>query len=163
MDIKKLAGIAIAAVAVVALVICLRPSEAKRVRKVFATVSKEIRKDGPEGLVVATAKAHALAELVATEASFEVDDRILHGVASGRQLVQQIMLVRGQADRIEVGFADIAIAFDGERAASVTAGLRAPSSPGTTRRQTRERKRKTPSTPLVLHGLTASSGPMNIS
>ena len=123
MDIKKLAGIAIAAVAVVALVICLRPSEAKRVRKVFATVSKEIRKDGPEGLVVATAKAHALAELVATEASFEVDDRILHGVASGRQLVQQIMLVRGQAERIEVGFTDIAIVFDGERTASVTADV----------------------------------------
>ena len=123
MEMKKLLGIAIAAVAVVALVICLRPSESKRVRKVFATVSKEIRKDGPEGLVVATAKAHALAELVATGARFKIDEEILHGVTGGRQIVQQIMLVRGQADKIEVGFADIAVAFDDERTASVTADV----------------------------------------
>ena len=31
------------------------------------------------------------------------------------------MLVRNQADRIEVGFTDIVIAIDGERTASVTA------------------------------------------
>ena len=123
MDRKKLVGFAIAAVATVALVLWLRPSESKRIRKVFATASSELRKDGPEGLIVATAKAHALAELVATEASFELDDRILHEVASGRQLVQQIMLVRGQAERIEVGFTDIAIAFGGGRTASVTADV----------------------------------------
>jgi hypothetical protein len=123
MEIKKLLGIAIAAVAVIALVIWLRPSESKRVRKVFATVSKELRKDGPEGLVVATAKAHALAELVATGARFKVDEEVLHGVTGGRQIVQQIMLVRGQADKIEVGFADIAVAFDDERTASVTADV----------------------------------------
>ncbi len=123
MDMKKLVVIAIGVVAVVTLVAWMRPSESKRIRKVFATVSKELRKDGQEGLVVATAKAHALADLVAAGARFEVDDQILRGVASGRQLVQQIMLVRGQADRIEVGFADIAIAFDGERAASVTADV----------------------------------------
>lgn len=123
MDMKKLMGIAIAAVAVVALVMWLRPSESKRVRKVFATASKEIHKDGPEGLVVATAKAHALAELVATGARFEIDEHVLHDVTGGRQLVQQIMLVRGQADKIEVGFADIAVAFDGERTASVTADV----------------------------------------
>ncbi len=119
----KLVKIAIAVVAAVALVAWLRPSETKRIRKVFATVSKELRKDGPEGLVVATAKAHALSELVATGARFKVDDEILHGVASGRQLVQQIMLVRGQADTIEVGFTDIAIAMDGDRTASVTADV----------------------------------------
>ena len=123
MNMKKLVGIAIAAVAVVALVICLRPSESKRVRKVFATVSKELHKDGPEGLVVSTAKAHALAELVASGARFKIDEEVLHGVTGGRQLVQQIMLVRGQADKIEVGFADIAIAFDDERTASVTADV----------------------------------------
>ena len=123
MDMKKLAGIAIAAVAVIALVSWLRPSEAKRVRKVFATASKEIRKDGAEGLVVATAKAHALAELVATKASFEIDDLVLHSATGGRELVQQIMLVRAQADKIEVGFADIAIVFEGERTASVTADV----------------------------------------
>ena len=120
MHMNKLVGIAIAVVAVVALVIWLRPSESKRVRKVFAAVSKELRKDGPEGLVVSTAKAHALAELVATGARFKVDERVLHGVTGGRQLVQQIMLVRGQADKIEVDFADIAVAFDDERTASVT-------------------------------------------
>ncbi len=123
MDMKKLVGIAIAVVVAVALVAGLRPSEAKRIRKVFATVSKELRKDGQEGLVVATAKAHALAELVATGARFSVDDEVLRGVASGRQLVQQIMLVRGQADKIEVGFTDIAIALDGDRTASVTADV----------------------------------------
>ena len=123
MDMKKIAGLAIAAVAIVALVMWLRPSEAKRVRKVFATVSREIRKDGPEGLVVATAKAHALAELVATGARFRVDEEVLHGVTGGRQLVQQIMLVRGQADTIEVGFSDISVVFDDERTASVTADL----------------------------------------
>ena len=123
MDMKKLAGLAIAAVALVALVMWLRPSEAKRVRRVFATVSKELRKDGPEGLVVATAKAHALAELVATGARFKIDEEVLHGVTGGRQIVQQIMLVRGQADTIEVGFSDIAVAFDDERTASVTADV----------------------------------------
>ncbi len=123
MEMKKLLGIAIAAVAVVALVIWLRPSESKRVRKVFATVSKEIRKDGPEGLVVSTAKAHALAELVTTGARFKIDEEVLHGVTGGRQIVQQIMLVRGQADKIEVGFADIAVMFDDERTASVTADV----------------------------------------
>ena len=123
MDMKKLAGLAVAAVAIVALVMWLRPSEAKRVRKVFATVSREIRKDGPEGLVVATAKAHALAELVATGARFRVDEEVLHGVTGGRQLVQQIMLVRGQADTIEVGFSDISVVFDDGRTASVTADL----------------------------------------
>ena len=123
MEMKKLLGIAIAAVAVVALVIWLRPSESKRVRKVFATVSKELRKDGPEGLVVATAKAHALAGLVAAGARFKVDEEVLRGVTGGRQIVQQIMLVRGQADKIEVGFADIAVAFDDERTASVTADV----------------------------------------
>ena len=123
MEMKKLGGIAIAAVAAVALVLWLRPSESKRIRKVFATASSELRKDGPEGLIVATAKAHAVAELVATEASFEIDDQILHEVASGRQLVQQIMLVRGPAERIEDGSTDIAIAFDGGRTASVTADV----------------------------------------
>ncbi len=123
MNMKKLIGIAIAAVAVFALVMWLRPSESKRVRKVFATVSKELRKDGPEGLVVATAKAHALAELVATGARFKVDEEVLHGVTGGRQIVQQIMLVRGQADKIEVGFADIAIAFTDGTTASVTADV----------------------------------------
>ncbi len=123
MDMKKLVGIAIAVVAAVALVLWLRPSESKRIRKVFATASSELRKEGQEGLVVATAKAHALAELVATGARFEVDDHVLRGIASGRQLVQQIMLVRGQADKIEVDFEDIAVAFDGERTASVTADV----------------------------------------
>ena len=123
MDMKKHAGIAIAVVVAVALVLWLRPSESKRIRKVFATASSELRKDGPEGLIVATAKAHALAELVAAEASFEIDERILHEVASGRQLVQQIMLVRSQAERIEVGFTDIAIVFDGKRTASVAADV----------------------------------------
>ena len=123
MEMKKPLGIAIAAVAVVALVIWLRPSESKRVRKVFATVSKGLRKDGPEGLVVATAKAHALAGLVAAGARFKVDEEVLRGVTGGRQIVQQIMLVRGQADKIEVGFADIAVAFDDERTASVTADV----------------------------------------
>ena len=123
MDMKKLIGIAIAAVAVFALVMWLRPSESKRVRKVFTMVSKEIRKDGPEGLVVATAKAHALAELVAADARFEIDEHILRGMASGRELVQQIILARGQADTIEVGFADISVAFDNERTASVTADV----------------------------------------
>lgn len=123
MDLKKLIGIAIAAVAVVALVVWLRPSESKRVRKVFAMVSKEIRKDGPEGLVVATAKAHALADLVAAGVRFTVDEHVLHDVAGGREFVQQIMLVRGQADTIEVGFADISVAFDSERTASVTADV----------------------------------------
>ncbi len=120
---KKLIGIAIAAVAVFALVMWLRPSESKRVRKVFATASKELRKDGPEGLVVATAKAHALADLVAAGVRFKVDEEVLRGVADGRELVQQIMLVRGQADEIEVGFTDIDIAFDGERTVSVTADV----------------------------------------
>lgn len=123
MEKKTLARIAMAAVAALALVIWLRPSETKRVRKVFATVSREIRKDGQEGIVVATAKARALAELVATGARFKIDEDILHGVADGRQLVQQIVLVRGQADKIEVGFTDIAIAFDDERTASVTADV----------------------------------------
>ncbi len=123
MEKKTLARIAMAAVAALALVIWLRPSETKRVRKVFATVSREIRKDGQEGIVVATAKARALAELVATGARFKIDEEILHGVADGRQLVQQIVLVRGQADKIEVGFTDIAIAFDDERTASVTADV----------------------------------------
>ena len=123
MDMKKLAGIAIAAGAVIALVIWLRPSESKRIRKVFAAVSQEIRKDGQEGLVVATAKAHALAELVAADAQFEIDEQVLRGVSGGRQLVQQIMLVRGQAEKIEVGFTDIVIAFDDERTASVTADV----------------------------------------
>ena len=123
MDMKKLIGIAVAAVAVVALVVWLRPSESKRVRKVFTMVSKEIRKDGPEGLVVATAKAHALADLVAAGVRFTVDEHVLHDVAGGREFVQQIMLVRGQADKIEVGFTDIEIVFDDERTASVTADI----------------------------------------
>ncbi len=123
MEKKTLARIAMAAVAALALVIWLRPSETKRVRKVFATVSRENRKDGQEGIVVATAKARALAELVATGARFKIDEEILHGVADGRQLVQQIVLVRGQTDKIEVGFTDIAIAFDDERTASVTADV----------------------------------------
>ena len=123
MDKRKLIGLALAAVAVVALVLLLRPSESKRIRKVFATASSELRKEGQEGLVVATAKAHALSELVASGARFEVDGHTLRGLASGRQLVQQIMLARAQADRIEVGFTDIAIAFDDDRTASVTADV----------------------------------------
>ena len=123
MEMKKLIGIAVAAVAVLALVLWLRPSESKRIRKVFATVSRELHKDGQEGLVVATAKAHALAELVAPESHFEIDEHVLRGVSSGRQLVQQIMLVRGHADKIEVGFADLAITFTDERTASVTADV----------------------------------------
>ena len=123
MDMRKIIAVAVAAMALVAIAMWLRPSESKRIRKVFATASKEIRKDGQEGLVVATAKAHALADLVAHQARFKVDEEILRGVSSGRQLVQQIMLVRGQADKIDVHFTDMAISFDDENTASVIADV----------------------------------------
>lgn len=123
MDMRKIAAVAVAAMALVAIAMWLRPSESKRIRKVFAAVSKEIHKDGQEGLVVSTAKAHALAELVAPQARFKIDEEVLRGVSGGRQLVQQIVLVRGHADKIDVNFADMAIAFDDERTASVTADV----------------------------------------
>ena len=112
MDMRKIVTVAVAAMALAAIAMWLRPSESKRIRKVFTAVSKEIHKDGQEGLVVSTAKAHALAELVARQARFKIDEEVLRGVSGGRQLVQQIVLVRGQADKIDVDFADIAIAFD---------------------------------------------------
>ncbi len=123
MEMKKLVGVVLAVVAIAAIAMWLHPSESKRIRRVFAKVSKEIRKEGPEGLVVSTAKAHALADLVATGARFEIDEHVIRGASDGRQLIQQIVLVRSQSDKIEVGFTDIAIAFDGERTASVTADV----------------------------------------
>ncbi len=123
MKLRKPLCLALAAGVAAALVLWLRPSEAKRIRRVFATVSSEIRKDGHEGLVAAAAKAHALADLVANDCQFELDGRLMGGSFSGRQLLQQIILIRGQTDKIEVGFADIAIAFADERTASVTADV----------------------------------------
>ena len=123
MDIKKLVGIGLAVVALVALVVWLRPSDSKRIRKVFSTVSSELRKDGPEGLITATTKAQSLAALVAADAQFELDGHVSRAMSGGRELVQQIMLLRGQADRIDVDFADIAIVFDDDRTASVTADV----------------------------------------
>ncbi len=120
MNLQKLIYLALASAAVGALVLWLRPSEEKRIRKVFATVSSEIQKDGPEGLVVATAKAHALADLVANGCDFDFDGHRLRGSFGGRQLLQQIILVRKQADKIKVGFEDLAITFTDERTASVT-------------------------------------------
>lgn len=114
--------LALAVVLVVVVFVWLRPTETKRVRKVFTTVSKEIHKDGPEGLVVAAAKAHALAELVAAGATFELDGEFLRDVG-GRQLLQQITLVRGQCERISVDFADIVISFVDDRTASVSADI----------------------------------------
>lgn len=123
MEMKQILKIAIAAVLAVAFVLWLRPSESKRIRKVFATAASELRKDGPEGLVAATAKARALAELVAPDARFEVDGRLIHVATTGRQLVQEIILVRRHADKIEVGFADIAISFEDKVTAAVTADI----------------------------------------
>lgn len=123
MEMKPLLKIAIAAVVAAVVVLWLSPSESRRIRKVFATAASELRKDGPEGLVAATAKARALAGLVAPGARFEVDGRLYHVAEAGRQLVQEILLVRRHADKIEVGFADIAISFEDKATASVTADV----------------------------------------
>lgn len=123
METKQLLKVAIAAALAVAFVVWLRPSESKRIRKVFATAAAELRKDGPEGLVAATAKARALAELVAPDARFEVDGRFMHVASERRQLVQEIILARRHADKIEVGFEDIAISFEDKATASVTADV----------------------------------------
>ena len=122
MDMKGVIRIAFAAVAALVLFLWLKPSESKRIRKVFATVSRELRKDGPEGVVVSAAKARALAELVAPDARIDLDGRAVRGI-DGRQLAQSIILVRRQCDKIEVGFADIAIAFTDDNTASVTADV----------------------------------------
>ena len=123
MKFRKTAWIAMGVLAALLLYVWLRPTEAKRVRRVFAKITKEIRKDGPEGIVVATAKAHALADVVAAHAEIDIDGEVMRGAIGGRQLVQNIMLVRGQCDRIEVGFTDIAVEFEGNRTASVTADV----------------------------------------
>ncbi len=122
MEMRGTIRIVLAAIAALVLFLWLKPSESKRIRKVFATVSRELRKEGPEGVVVSAAKARALAELVAPGARIDLDGRTMHGV-DGRQLAQSIILVRRQCDKIEVGFADIAIAFTDGTTASVTADV----------------------------------------
>ena len=122
MDMKGVIRIALAAVAALVLLLWLKPSESKRIRKVFATGSRELRKDGPEGVVVAASKARALAELLTPGAHIDLDGRTIHGI-DGRQLAQSIILARRQCDKIEVGFEDIAIAFTDEDTASVTADV----------------------------------------
>ena len=70
-------------------------------------------------MVISAAKAKALANLVAQDATFDLEGR-LQGTFGGRPLVQQIIMVRGQAERIEIGFADLAIDFLDKRTASAT-------------------------------------------
>ena len=120
MELKKLLYLALGAAVLLMLVLWLWPSETKRVRKVFSTVSHEIHKRGrEESMVISAAKAKALANLVAQDATFDLEGR-LQGTFGGRPLVQQIIMVRGQAERIEIGFADLAIDFLDKRTASAT-------------------------------------------